>query len=393
MTQVVTKLATAEWYPTDTREGFRQWWDGRRWHQTFWPVREGLQPLSYAPELPRVDISSPSGPIVDIVGEAYREAQIVAALGSRPGLDQEVIEMTIAELIPESDNPHNRNAVAVRIGGYTVGYVSAEAAGTVQPFIAGIVQRGVVPVVATRIWAVTRNTRRGLELKSAIRIALPTPNEVFPDNHPPSGPYTIVPRGRRIQVTAEDQHLDYLTIYLSRGSVAELHFTLERRDIETRNGIRSVATVILDGEVIGDLSPSTSKNALPLIDAQRTRGLQTAAWGQLTGSRVAAEITLSLPRATDIGDEWLDGAPSIVPVLPRAATRRLPSAYSEPAIVPVAPAANSAKWVWIVAVIIGLILLVIPYVGWILAIGCVVGAFFLARLIRSRPPRTAIGAW
>ncbi|QAY60004.1 hypothetical protein ET475_08370 [Microbacterium protaetiae] len=120
MTQVVKKSATAGWYPTDTRDGFRQWWDGRRWHQTFWPAREGLQPLSYAPELPRVDISSPSGPIVDIVGEAYREAQIVAALGSRPGLDQEVIEMTVAELVPEPDNPHDRNAVAVRIGGFTV---------------------------------------------------------------------------------------------------------------------------------------------------------------------------------------------------------------------------------------------------------------------------------
>ncbi|QAY60005.1 hypothetical protein ET475_08375 [Microbacterium protaetiae] len=271
--------------------------------------------------------------------------------------------------------------------------MSAEVAGVVQPFIAGIVRRGLVPVVATRIWAVTRNTRRGPELKCAIRIALPAPTEIFPDNHPPSGPYTIVPRGRRIQVTGEDQHLDYLTAYLSPRSVAELLFTLERRDVETRNGIKSVATVVLDGEVIGELSPTTSKNALPLIDAQRARGLQTAVWGQLTGSRVAAEITLSLPRATDISDEWLDGAPSIVPVLPREVTRQLPSAYAKPAVVPAAPAANSAKGVWIVAAIIALILLVVPYVGWILAIGCLVGAFFLARMIRSRPPRTAIGAW
>ncbi|MHC2999973.1 HIRAN domain-containing protein [Microbacterium sp. HJ5] len=393
MTQVVKKSAAAGWYATDTREGFRQWWDGRQWHQTFWPAREGLQPLVYAPELPRVDVSSPSGPIVDIVGEAYREAQIVAALRSRPGIDNEVIEVTTAELIPEPDNPHDRNAVAVRVEGYTVGYVSADVAELVQPFIVGIVQRGLVPVVATRIWAVTRNTRRGPELKSAIRIALPTPTEIFPDNHPPAGLYTIVPRGRKIQVTGEDQHLDYLTAYLSAHGVAELLFTLERRDIETRTGIKSVAIVLLDGEVVGELSPTTSKSALPLIDAQHARGLQTAAWGQLTGSRVAAEVTLSLPRATDITDEWLDGAPNIVPVIPREATIQLPSAHAEPAVVPAAPAANSAKWVWIIAVIVGLVLLAIPYVGWVLTIGCVVGAFFLARLIRSRPPRPAIGAW
>jgi len=340
-----------------------------------------------------VDISSPSGPIVDIVGEAYREAQIVAALGFRPGLDQEVIDKTKAELVPEPDNPHDRNAVAVRIGGFTVGYVSADVAGAVQPFVAGIVQRGVVPVVDTRVWAVTRSTRRGLELKSAIRIALPAPTDIFPENQPPTEPYTIVPRGRKIQVTGEDQHLDYLTTYLSSRSVADLLFTLERRDIETRNGIKSVATVVLDGEVIGELSPTTSKNALPLIDAQHARGLQMAAWGQLTGSRVAAEVTLSLARATDIGDEWLDGAPNIVPVLPREVTTQLPNAYAEPAVVPAAPAANSATWVWIVAVIVGFALLAIPYVGWPLAIGCLVAAFFLARIIRSRPPRPAVDAW
>lgn len=393
MTQAAKKSTTAGWYATDTRTGFRQWWDGRRWHQTFWPVREGIQPQSYAPELPRVDLSSPTGPVVDIVGEAYREAQIVAALGSRPGLDNEVIEMTRAELVPEPDNPHDRNAVAVRIAGYTVGYLSADVAGVVQPFLAGIVQRGLVPVVATRIWAVTRNTRRGLELKSAIRIALPAPTEIFPDNAPPAEPYTIVPRGRKIQVAGEDQHLEYLSAYVSPHGAADLIFTLERRNIETRSGIKSIAVVLLDGRVIGELSPTTSKNALPLIDAQHARGLVTAAWGQLTGSRVAVEAALSLPRATDITDEWLDGTPSVIPPIPREVTTPLPAAYAEPAIVPAAPAANSAMWVWIVAVIVGLLFLAIPYVGWVLTIGSFVGALFLARFVKSRPPRPAIGVW
>ena len=301
--------------------------------------------------------------------------------------------MTTAELIPEPDNPHDLHAVAVRVGGHTVGYLSADIARAVQPFIAGIVQRGFVPVVDARIWAVTRNTRRGAELKSAIRIALPEPSEVFPENALPAQPYTIMPRGRKVQVTGEDRHIDYLTGYLSPGGSTNLLFTLERRDVETRNGIKSIATVLLDNEPIGELSPSTSKNALPLIDAQRERGLTTAVWGQLIGSRVAVEVTLSVPRATDVRDEWLDGDPVTVPPISREITHALPAAYAEPTFVTAAPTANSATWVRIIAAVVAVVLLAVPYVGWLLSIGVLVGAFFVARLIRSQPPRLAVGKW
>lgn len=393
MTSTTEKKLAAGWRDSDTRAGFRQWWDGRRWHDVFWPEREGIQPLVYAPDLARIDISSPQGPVFDIVGEAYREAEIVAALGYRPGLDNETVEMTTAELVPEPDNPHDSSAVAVRVHGYTVGYISADLAPVLHQFVAGIVKRGLVPVVDTRIWAVTRNTRRGLELKSAIRIALPSPGDVFPQNDPPSRPYTIAPRGRKVQVTGEDQHVPHLSGYLSPHGATDLLFTLERTDVETRNGIKSVATVLLDGEPIGALSAVTSKSTLPLVDAQRDRGFETAAWGQLTGSRVAPEVTLSLPRATDVQVEWLEGAPVVVPPIPREETNALPAAYAEPTVVEPAPAAIPASWVWVVAAIVGLILLAIPYAGWVLSIGVFIGAYFVRRLIRSQPPKIAIGKW
>lgn len=393
MASSVEKSPPAGWYESGVRPGLRQWWDGQRWRDAFWPERVGLQPLTYAPDLARVDISSPGGPVFDIVGEAYREQQIIAALGYTPGLDREVVEMTSAELIPEPDNPHDSNAVAVRISGYTVGYISADEAIDIQPFIAGIVQRGVVPVVDARIWAVTRRTQRGPELKSAIRIALPRAIDVFPQNDPPGVPYTIVPRGRKTQVGGEEKHIDRLSGYISPAGPSHLLFAIEREDTPSRNGIRSVARVLLDGEKIGELSVATSKSALSLIDAQSARGLATVAWGQLTGSRVAAEVTLSLARAAEIEDEWLDGPPVVVSALPRTMTNPLPPAYAEPAVVPAAPAANKATWVWIVAAILALLLVAILYVGWVLSLGVLIGAFFLTRSIKSLPPRAAVGRW
>jgi hypothetical protein len=390
---VVSKAPKSGWYNSQSRAEYRQWWDGKRWHDAYWPQVEGIQPRRYAPELRRIDISSQAGPVVDIVGEAYREPQIVAALGYRPGLNVEAEEFVMAELVPEKDNPHDANAVAVRIHGHTVGYIDAMDAKSVHPFVAGIVQRGAVPIVQARIWAVTRSTRRGPEVKSAIRIALPELSEIFPANQPPAAAYTIVPRGRKVQVTGEEQHLEYLSDYLSPVGDTQLLFTLERADIPTRTGMKSVALVLLDGEPIGELSSVTSKNALPLVDAQSERGLRTAAWGRLAGSRIAAEVTLSLPRATDIADAWLDGPAVTVPELPSETMTALPAAYAEPVVVPAAPAANSTKWVWVLAAVLALLLLAIPYVGWVLSIGALVGAFFAARAVRARPPQLAIGRW
>jgi hypothetical protein len=304
-----------------------------------------------------------------------------------------VEEFVTAELVPENDNPHDANAVAVRIRGFTVGYIDAVDAKSVHPFVASIVQRGAVPVVQSRIWAVTRSTRRGLELKSAIRVALPEPGDIFPENQPPSGAYTIVPRGRKVQVTGEEQHLEFLSGYLSSVGETRLLFTLERADVPTRTGMKSVAIVLLDGEPIGELSSVTSKNALPLIDAQRERGRRTAAWGRLAGSRIAAEVTLFLPRATDVADDWLDGAAVTIPELPSGRAIPLPAAYAEPVVVPVAPEKNSSKWVWIAAAIAAVLLVAIPYIGWILSVGVLVGAFFGSRAIKARPPQVAVGRW
>lgn len=240
-----TKKVAPGWYESGVRAGFRQWWDGRRWHETYWPRREGVQPLVYAPHLPRVDISSPSGPVIDIVGEAYREAQIVAALGFRPALDEQRVVMTKAELVPEPDNPHDAYAVAVRIGGHAVGYLGADIARAVQSFVAGIVQGGAVPVVDARIWAVTRNTRRGLELKSAIRIALPEPADVFPENAPPVGPYTIAPRGRKVQVSRHILFTNTLPIEFASDRMPKAVVAMDLARTATDDRIRAKALIVL----------------------------------------------------------------------------------------------------------------------------------------------------
>jgi hypothetical protein len=67
------------------------------------------------------DCLLPGGDTVDVVGESHYQDALAAAVGGRTedGADCE----RWAYLIPEPDNPYDRNAVAVYIDGQTVGYL------------------------------------------------------------------------------------------------------------------------------------------------------------------------------------------------------------------------------------------------------------------------------
>lgn len=57
-----------------------------------------------------------------------------------------------AELVPEPSNPHDRNAVAVRVGGHTVGYVPAEIASGLQHKVIRARNNRRKTSVSARIW-------------------------------------------------------------------------------------------------------------------------------------------------------------------------------------------------------------------------------------------------
>lgn len=63
---------------------------------------------------------------VPVVGETYHADAIRKA-------EQSTDREPIAELIPQPDNPHDRNAVAVNVNDFHVGYVSRQIARAVQP--------------------------------------------------------------------------------------------------------------------------------------------------------------------------------------------------------------------------------------------------------------------
>jgi hypothetical protein len=69
---------------------------------------------------------------LEVVGESHYQANLRRLTGDHPG-DQRVRKNICAVLVAEDDNPYDRDAVAVWIGGLKVGYLSRENAQRYRP--------------------------------------------------------------------------------------------------------------------------------------------------------------------------------------------------------------------------------------------------------------------
>jgi hypothetical protein len=370
----------AGWYPHTDPEWLR-WWDGKQWVDSYWPAR--VPSRAYLPDAPRFDISIPGEPRFDLVGENWREAEILAALGrTLEPRDHEFQDVGLADLVPEPDNPHDPNAISVRVHGHNVGYLPSEASVHYRSVVGRFITSGIVPQVRVRIWGVTRwvASRRRVELKSAIRLALPQPDDILPANSPPAERHYVIPKGRTVQVTGEDQHLDALVPWIRPGNtavVATLH------PIPGKAKGSTVLEVRIDGNRIGQLTPVSSASLLPMVRECEAAGRLTAVWATVSGSRLAADVKLRAISASEVSASW----PSEGDVIPAIGVLDAPPPAYTPQvnIASPPPARGVATWMWVTAAIAALALVSVPYVGWLLGTVLIVGVagWHLLRLRRA----------
>ncbi|HTX67826.1 MAG TPA: HIRAN domain-containing protein [Thermoleophilia bacterium] len=100
------------------------------------------------------DVLVPGGDIVEVVGTAPYQEALETVAGGSAGSAPDVEKW--AHLIPEPDNPWDRNAVAVYIDGRKVGYLPRESAGAYASLLgrlwAGSSSRGVCRAVVSGGW-------------------------------------------------------------------------------------------------------------------------------------------------------------------------------------------------------------------------------------------------
>lgn len=248
-------------------------------------------------------------PAFDVVGESHHPSALKAVLGGlRAGQEREMEIDAVVEFEPT--NRHDPEALAVRIRGGIVGYISRDDAPRYRPAIRRIEAAGARLTVPARVWG---RGESGGGLFASVRLALPEPHLLAPLNRPLAEPYSIIPWGGRYQVSGPDTRLKVLAPYLKEQKEALLLGALHARTETLARSTRELVEVSIDGEVIGSLSAVTAKNLMPVLSHLGGRNLSAAAWLRVHGSGIAAEVTLHATKAVDLPDSWLIGPPVCLP--------------------------------------------------------------------------------
>lgn len=148
----------------------------------------------------------------------------------------------MGRLVPEPQNKHDRNAVAVVCRGIPVGYLPRADASRYAARIGELAGRGLALHVRARVWLGRRpygttppaTTRPG---RTQVRLALPEAHLLGPVNAPPTEPYAILPYGSAIQVNGEENHREAIAPFLARDGDCWVIATLHRSE---RDGTRAV---------------------------------------------------------------------------------------------------------------------------------------------------------
>ncbi|PPF40792.1 hypothetical protein [Rathayibacter sp. AY1A3] len=315
--------APAGWSRDEADAAEMRWWDGRRFTGARRSAQDSAAVVRDAPVTPvteRVDYRLPNAdgaPSVDALAEAERIEEIADLIGRT--LEQgEIDERTLeVDLIPEPDHPTGLDAVSVRAGGRVLGYLPNASAH--RAALDRVVASGAVPVTTARL-----RVERGEEgLRAVLRVALVAPELLVPLNEPPVERHSILPWSRGLPVLREDEHFARLSTVVPASGRGLLLVTLHPAG--------DLVELRLDGERVGELSPTLSADFTPTLRHLASLGLTAAAYASLRGSPLKVELTLQAAKAAELPAEWVDGRPVTLPrLLPRARTYTVPPAYTPP---------------------------------------------------------------
>lgn len=165
-----------------------------------------------------------------------------------------------------------------------MGYLPREVAADYHDLVMPLQRARLQLQVDARTWSAVRKREYGRSrVVARVRVNLPWVDQLFPVNSMPEEPHVVVPRGSKVQVTREENHLPTLVPYLEESSEVPAAVAL-RSVVEKRP--RSVVEVVqacFGFEPVGVLSPTQSKNLMPLVKGVEARGVVPVVHAELCG--------------------------------------------------------------------------------------------------------------
>ena len=155
-----------------------------------------------------------------------------------------------------------------------------------------------VPLRA-RVWAINDN---GV-VRSRVTIWLPDPTAIHPPK-PIEAHQVLLPKGRTVQITGEENHIDALAGILDGLPSVSAVATLSEVP-PTAPATKSRVSVQIDGHDVGRLTPAMSDHFLPIVRALATTGRTAACRATVSGNSLKADVVLDAARSVDLSPEWV----------------------------------------------------------------------------------------
>lgn len=238
---------------------------------------------------------------IDVVGESHRQDAFLALFGRRPTGGSSFEASTQAALVADPGNPHDNQAVAVRVNGHHIGNLGCDDATRWHQPTAYFAQMGRHLVVPARVWFGPLGDGT---LTGSVTLRVPPTSQILPSNYLPTVPHVVLPLGSTIQVTKEELHMDVLSTWATGEDVAVSTTLHEVQEARARSTV-DVVEVRLDGRRVGVLSPQQSTTMLPLVRHVAARRLVPVARATVKGNTLKADVVLHVAKTQDIDPTWL----------------------------------------------------------------------------------------
>lgn len=260
------------------------------------PIAEaGVSPALSAPA-GQGECVLPAGQSQAVVGESHYQPALRAATGGRKAGSWDDHIVVKAQLIPEPKNKYDRNAVAVRVGGRTVGYLPAEVAVDYQPVLLGLLRRGLIGTCEGAIVG-GGSKSYGIWLKVAepdvISFFLEAPDHVQP-----------VAGSSQVTVTGEESYQDILRSLNGPGESVRYLATLHPGVVaKGKYAGSATAEIRIENRPVGSLTGPMGARFQPLMDTAAESGkfVGCVAYMSSEGSK-GLQVSLMMPSIRELED-------------------------------------------------------------------------------------------
>ena len=191
--------------------------------------------------------------------------------------------------------------LAVFIDGMQIGIVPDEVRESYLKVIEALHASDRCLSVPASIWMTRQHGFR-----AGASIKLPLPDEVATPVGMPNGPVAILPRGRKVQVTREGDHMETLLGLLDDEHSVPVVAQLGSFIKQLKTTQKTVVGVKVCGEMVGLLSTQMSQHFLPVVEACEDAGIALVCHGRVTGNQLKVDLVLEAIKGSELPPEWID---------------------------------------------------------------------------------------